>query len=98
MNTSTGIWIVCKKGLLILISYFFLGSLLFADEPPSYEEFEIQSEKGKYLVKVTADASDDFKQPWKLTYTLTIYQAVWRFIQFLRQVSCSFIQDLMLPI
>jgi hypothetical protein len=66
---------VCKKGLLILISFFFLGSLLLADEPPSYEEFEILSENGKYLAQVTADVDDDVKQPWELTYTLTVYQA-----------------------
>ena len=64
-----------NKGLLILTSFFFLGSLLLADEPPSYEEFEILSKNGKFLAQVTADVNEDKKQPWELTYTLTVYEA-----------------------
>jgi hypothetical protein len=67
---------VCKKALLILTSYIFLVSLLIADEPPSYEGFEILSENGKFLAQVTADVDDDVEQPWELTYTLTIYQVI----------------------
>jgi hypothetical protein len=56
------------------MAFFFLASLLLADEPPSYEDFEILSENGKFLAKVTADLDDDNKQRWELPYKLTVYE------------------------
>lgn len=65
------LWI--KIGIIFFVTIMFSHSI-FADEPPSWQEFEIKSTNGRYMAKVTSVDENKTLQPWECKYKLVVYE------------------------
>ena len=59
--------------LLAIVLVATVGRSL-ADEPPSWQNFQLTSQNGWYVAKVTAFEGMDDRDPWNKHYTLSVYQ------------------------
>lgn len=60
--------------VVVLVSILFFSSLVFADEPPEWDEFETTSANGKYTAEVEIKTKDEMTNPWEWQYKLNIYE------------------------
>jgi len=59
---------------LLVGTWFLLLAIARADEPPSFEPFEVRSVNGRFLAKVTADPAPASTPPHLKKFSLAVYQ------------------------